>query len=125
MQPEGELDDVGDALVGHALALLVFECVGVAARCQKALLEMLDTNNAEMLGRNRLAVPLHRRKQFGNAVAIDLIDTEEVSQRLVRTAYLGEYSSKPNFSSTPGHLIVSLVPNGYCGASASEPLDKG
>ena len=43
MQPEGELDDVGDALVGHALALLVFECVGVAARCQKALLEMLDT----------------------------------------------------------------------------------
>ena len=42
MQPEGKLDDVGDAVAGHAFALLIFEGLSVAARCQKSLLEMLD-----------------------------------------------------------------------------------
>jgi hypothetical protein len=40
MQSEGALNDVGDA-VGQAFALLIFEGRGVAARRQKALLEML------------------------------------------------------------------------------------
>ena len=58
----------------------------VAARRQEPLLEVLGADDAEMLRRDRLAVPLHRREQLGNAVAVDLIDAEEARQRLVRAA---------------------------------------
>ena len=40
---------------------------------------------------DRLAMPLHRRQQLGNAAAVDLLDAEELRQRLVRTADLGEH----------------------------------
>src|SRR5262249_14913444 len=97
MQPERELDDVGNAFAGHALAALILESIDIAARCKKPLLEMLDTNDTKMLGSNRLAVPPHRSQQLGDAFAIDLIDPEELRQRLVRTTYLGKYLA-PNGS---------------------------
>ena len=49
MQAEGELDHIGDA-VGHALAQLVFERVGRAARFQKARLEMFLADDSELPG---------------------------------------------------------------------------
>src|SRR5204862_5428328 len=76
MQPEGELDDIGYAVGGHALAALILEGISVAARCQKKRFQMLDANDAKMLGRDRLAVLAHRRQQLGNARAVDVIDTE-------------------------------------------------
>ena len=51
---------------------------------------MLGADDAEMLGGNRLAVPLHRRQQSGDAVAVDLLDAEEAGQRLMRAADLVE-----------------------------------
>ena len=51
MQPESELDDVWDAFAGRALALLVLERVGVAACGKEAVLEMILTDDAEMLWR--------------------------------------------------------------------------
>ena len=86
MQPEGKLDDVGDAFAGHALAALVLEGVGVAACGQESLLEMLGADDAEMLGGDRLAVLAHRRQQLGDAGAVDLLDAEELRQRLMRAA---------------------------------------
>ena len=47
---------------------------------------MLVADDAEMLGGNRLAVLLHRRQQLGDAAAVDLLDAEELRQRLVRAA---------------------------------------
>ena len=85
MQPERKLDDVRNAVAGHAFAALILESITIAACCQKPLLEMLDANDAKMLGSNRLAVPPHRAKQLADALAIDLIDPEELRQRLVRT----------------------------------------
>src|SRR5215470_11106886 len=40
MQPEGNLDDVRNALAGHAFAALILEGIEVAACCQEPLLEM-------------------------------------------------------------------------------------
>ena len=51
---------------------------------------MLGADDAEMLGSDRLAVPLHRRQQPGDAGAVDLIDAEEARQRLMRAADLVE-----------------------------------
>ena len=79
MQPEGKLDDVRNAVAGHAFAALIPEGVNVAACCQKSLLKMLDADDAKMLGSNGLAVLAHRCQQLGNAAAIDLIDAEEPS----------------------------------------------
>ena len=89
MQPEGELDDIGNA-VGHAFAALILEGLDGAARRQEPLLEMLGADDAKMLRGDRLAVSLHRRKKLGDAVAVDLIDAEEARQRLVRAADLVE-----------------------------------
>ena len=47
MQTERELDDVGNAFVGHALACLIFECLGVAACRQKMVLEMVVADDAQ------------------------------------------------------------------------------
>src|SRR6516225_3343953 len=90
MQAERKLDDVGDGVVGQALAPLVLERLGVAARRQKALPEMVNANDAKMLGLDRLAVPFHRCQELGNAAAVYLLDAEELRQRLVRAADLGE-----------------------------------
>jgi hypothetical protein len=49
MQPEGELDDVGDGVGADALAALVLERVDRTARRQKPLLEVLGSDDAEML----------------------------------------------------------------------------
>ena len=87
MQPEGELDDIGDA-VGHALAALILEGVSGAARGQEPLFEVFGADNAEMLGRDRLAVPLHRRQQLGDAIAIHPVGAEELRQRLMGTGDL-------------------------------------
>src|SRR5262249_1339419 len=90
MQAECKLDDVGNAFAGQTFALLIPERFGVAARRQEALLEMLGTDNAEMLGRDRLAVLAHRGQEFSDAIAVDPIDAEELRQRLVRAAHLCE-----------------------------------
>ena len=60
MQPESKLDDVWDAFAGRALALLVLERVGVAACGKEALLQVIHTDHAEMLGGDRLGVLAHR-----------------------------------------------------------------
>ena len=88
MQPESELDDVGDAFAGRALALLILERVSVAACGQESLLEMILADDAEMLGGDRLAVLAHRRQQLGDAGAIDLLDAEELRQRLMASSPL-------------------------------------
>jgi hypothetical protein len=99
MQSEGEFDDVGNSVGGRAFAALILECIAVAACCEKPLFEMPAADDAEMLGSNRLAVSPHRRQQPGDAVTIDLIDAEELRQRLVRTACLGQY---PALDGSPG-----------------------
>ena len=109
MQPEGKLDDVGNAVAGHAFAALIFESVDVAARCQESLLEMLDADDAKMLGGNRLAVLPHRRQQLGDALAIDLIDAEELRQRLMRAAYLGQYLALNGSAGEPTELADELA----------------
>ena len=90
MQAKCKFDDVGDALVGHASALLIFERLGVAPSRQEALPKVVSTNDAEVLRVDRLAVPFHRRQQLSDAGAVDLIDAEELRQRLVRATDLGE-----------------------------------
>ena len=90
MQPESELDDVGDAVGGNAFAALILEGVDSAARRQEPLFEVLGADDAKMLGGDRLAVPLHRGQQLGDAGAVDLIDAEEGGQRLMRAADLVE-----------------------------------
>ena len=91
VQPESELDDVGDAFAGRALALLILERLGVAACRQESLLEMLSTDDAEMLRGDRLAVLAHRRQQLGDAAAVDLIDAEECAS---------DWCEQPTSSST-------------------------
>src|ERR1700683_2270128 len=90
MQPEGELDDVGNAGVAHAFALLILEGLRIAAGRQEALFQVVGADNAETGGIDRLSVPLHRSQQLGDANAIDLICAEELRQRLVRTSDFGE-----------------------------------
>ena len=104
MQAERELDDVRDALAGHAFALLIFERVGVAARREETLLEMLGADDAEMLRGDRLAVLAHRRQQLGDALAVDLIDAEELRQRLVRAADLVEHLALDGGPGKPAKL---------------------
>src|SRR5208337_4231799 len=71
MQPECELDDVGDT-VGHAFALLILEGVQIAADSQESRLQMLGADNAETGWIDRLAAPLHCREKLGDAAAVDL-----------------------------------------------------
>src|SRR5262249_34699059 len=99
MQAESDLDDVGNSILGDALALLIFEGVGVTARCEKSLLEMLGTDDAEMMRGHRLAVLAHHCPQLGDALAVDLIDAEELRERLMRAADLGEHLA---LDGTPG-----------------------
>src|SRR5450631_1825648 len=99
MQPESKLDDVGNAVAGHAFAGLILEGINVAALCQKPLLKMLNTDDAKMLGVNRLAAVPHRDKQLGDTRAVDLVNAEELRQRLVRTTYIGQY---PALNGRPG-----------------------
>jgi len=80
MQAECELDDVGDPIIGHPLALLIFEGVAVAARQQETLLEMFSADHAKMLWGNRLAVLAQRHQQLGDALAIDPFEAKELSQ---------------------------------------------
>src|SRR5262245_59110554 len=100
MQPERELDDVRDAFAGRAIALLVLERVGVAACGQEALLEMALADDAEMLRGDRLGMLAHRGQQLGDAGAVDLLDTEEPSQRLMRAADILEHLA---LDGTAGH----------------------
>src|SRR5262249_7114641 len=90
MQAEGQLDNERNAALGEALLQLVLERLDVAARCQAPGLEMLPSDDAEMLGRYRLAVLLHRRQQFLDARIVDALDAKELRQRLVRAAGLGQ-----------------------------------
>src|SRR5262249_29037517 len=89
MQAEYDLDDEGNAVLGVARLQLVLERLDVAARSQEAGLEMLASDDAEMLGRYRLAVLLHRRQQFLDARVVDALDAEELRQRLMGAADLG------------------------------------
>ena len=91
MQAEGDLDDVGDAVVRRTLTPLVLERLGVAARRQEALLEVVGADDAEVLRLDRLAVRAHRRQQLGDAGAVDLLDAEELGERLVRAADFFEH----------------------------------
>jgi hypothetical protein len=86
MQPEGKLDNVADTVRCHALAALILEGFRVSACGQKPLLQVINTDHAEVLGGNRLAVTLHRREQLGDTAAIDLLDTEKLRERLMRAA---------------------------------------
>src|SRR6516225_7780959 len=90
MQAECKLDQVGNAVIGQALALLILERLSVAAHRQKALPEMVNANDAKMLGLDWLAVAFHRCQELGDAAAVDLVDAEELRQRLMRAADLGE-----------------------------------
>ena len=51
---------------------------------------MLLADDAKMLGGDRLAMPLHRLEQPGDAGAVDLVDAEEGRQRLMRAADIVE-----------------------------------
>src|SRR5215471_7826037 len=86
MQAESNLDNVRNPFAGQALSLLILEGVGIAACRQEPLFEMLSTNDAEMLRRDRLAVLAPRCEQLADASAIDLINAEELSERLMRAA---------------------------------------
>src|SRR5215471_2032332 len=77
MQAERELDDVGNAVL-DAPALLIRERLGIAARRQEPLLEMILANDAEMLRIDRLAVLAQRSEQLGDADAVDLLDAVEL-----------------------------------------------
>ena len=90
MQPETELDDVGNAVGGNAFAALIFKGVDSAARREEPLFKVLGADDAKMLRSDRLAVPLHRCQQPGDAGAVDLIDAEEGRQRLMRATDLVE-----------------------------------
>src|SRR5215471_7058641 len=90
MQAEGQLDNERNAVLGEALLQLVLERLDVAARCQEPGLEMLASDDAEMLGRYRVAVLLHRRQQFLDARVVDALDAKELRQRLMRAAGLGQ-----------------------------------
>src|SRR5262249_49253902 len=81
MQTEGDLDNVWNAFGGRSFALLIFESFRVAACLQESLLQMFDADDAEMLGRNWLAVLPHRREQLGDAGAVHPLDAEELGDQ--------------------------------------------
>jgi hypothetical protein len=83
MEAEAELDNIGDAVVVDAFAALVVESLDLAAGRYEPRLEVLGADDAKMLGGDRLAVPLHRAQELGNARPVDLIDAEEGGQRLM------------------------------------------
>jgi hypothetical protein len=91
MQTECKLDDVWDVFAGRALALLIFERLGGTACGQETLFEMILADDAEMFCGDRLGMLAHRRQQLGDAGTVDLLNTEELSQRVVRTADFFEY----------------------------------
>src|SRR5215831_5651794 len=66
----------------------MFECVDVAARREKSLLEVLGPDDPQVLRLHWLAVPPHRRQQLGDAAAVHPLDAEELGERLVRAANL-------------------------------------
>src|SRR5262249_60328310 len=76
--------------VGPRVAVYCRDRAGIAARRQEARLEMVGADDAEKLRLDRLAVPLHRRQELGDTGAVDLLDAEELRQRLMRAADLGE-----------------------------------
>src|SRR5262249_6012873 len=76
--------------VGPRVAVYCRDRAGIAARRQEARLEMVGADDAEKLRLDRLAVPLHRRQELGDTDAVDLLDAEELRQRLMRAADLGE-----------------------------------
>src|SRR5689334_11826056 len=90
MQPEGELDGIGDVVGADGFAALVLERVGRTARGQEPLLKVLAADDPEMLRGDWFAVPLHCVQKLGNALAVDLIDAVEGGQRLMRAADLIE-----------------------------------
>src|SRR5271166_5924179 len=93
MEPEGELNDVGDIVAARALAALIHERIHIAARREEPLFQMVGADDAETGGIDRLAVALHRREKPGDAGAIDLLDAKEVRQRLARTTDFSEDSA--------------------------------
>ena len=70
---------------------------------------MLVADDAEMLRGDRLAVLAHRRQQLGDAVAVDLIDAEELRQRLVRAADLVEHLALNGSPGKPAELGDELA----------------
>src|SRR5262249_3876735 len=90
MQAEGQLDNERNAVLGKTLLQLVIERLSVATRSQEALREMLTPDDAKMLRCYLLAVLLHRRQQLLDARVVDALDAEELRQRLMRAADLGE-----------------------------------
>src|SRR5262249_24877984 len=52
---------------------------------------MFSADDTEMLGGDRLSMFAHRREQLGDALAVDLLDAKELSERLVRAADLFEH----------------------------------
>jgi hypothetical protein len=89
MQPEGDLHDIGDAVI-DAFAQLIPEGLGVPALREEPLLEMLAPDNAEKLGRDRLAVLLQRRQKPSDAAMVDPLDAKEPDEGLVRAPDLGQ-----------------------------------
>src|SRR5262249_31475267 len=90
VQAESKFDDVRNIPL-YAFPQLGFEGVDIAAGGQKPLLEMFSADDAEMLRSDRLSIFAHRREQLADALAIDILDTEELSKRLVRAADLLEH----------------------------------
>ena len=95
--------------LGGALAQLILEGIGVAACRQETLLEMLGTDDAEMLGGDRLAVLAHRGQQLGDAAAVDLLDAEELRQRLMRAAHFREHFALDGGPGKPAKLGDELA----------------
>src|SRR5262249_44501983 len=116
--------DPGQALVGHALSLLIFERLRVPALGQEQALEMLDADDAEELRRDRPAVLLHRREQLGDAPAVDLVGAEELRQRLVRAADLFEHLALHGGPGEPAELADEL-PHRAVAPEVAVPGDVG
>src|SRR5262249_35359281 len=70
---------------------------------------MVSADDAEKLRVDRLAVPLHCRQQLGDTGAVDLIDAEELRQRLVRAADLSEDFAPHGGAGQPAKLGDELA----------------
>src|SRR5258708_18871068 len=84
VQAERKLNHVREIIFVDSHALFVFERVRIAARTQEQSSEMVFADDAEVFWRDRPSVFAHRRQQFADAGAVDLLHSKERSQRDMR-----------------------------------------
>jgi hypothetical protein len=65
---------------------------------------MMLADDSEMLGGDWLGVLAHRRHQLGDAGAIDLLDSEECLQGLMRAAHLFQHLALNGGPGKPAEL---------------------